>query len=146
MFLSFHEERFDRERGEKCFGFGDVGDGFGTMSGEKTGVGVFGDAGAGDQIAAGQEIDDAAQFFGESIWIFPGPTVRATGFHELDGANAGGGRFDEGREHEGVMQENVADLLLAVARARFDYEMKTTRQGLARSHPRTNTFIFRRFV
>ena len=103
MFLSFHEERFDREWGEECFGFDYVGDGFGAMSGEETGIGVFGDAGVGDQIAACKEINDAAQFFSESSGILPGPTVPATRLHELDGANTGGGRFNEGREHEGVI-------------------------------------------
>ena len=53
---SFDEQGFDRERGEECFGFGYVGDGFG----EETGIGVFGDAGAGDQIAACEQINDAA--------------------------------------------------------------------------------------
>jgi hypothetical protein len=32
-----------------------------------------------------------------------GQRSRLQGLHELDGANAGGGRFDEGREHKGVM-------------------------------------------
>ena len=64
---SFHEERFDRERGEELFGFGYVGDRFDAVSGKETGIGVFGDAGAGDQIAACQQIDHAAQFFSESI-------------------------------------------------------------------------------
>ena len=57
---SFDEQGFDRERGEECFGFGYVGDGFGAVSGEETGIGVFGDAGAGDQIAACEQINDAA--------------------------------------------------------------------------------------
>jgi hypothetical protein len=60
-------KRFDWERGEECFGFGYVGDRFGAMSGEETGIGVFGDAGAGDQITACEQINDAAQFFGKSI-------------------------------------------------------------------------------
>ena len=64
---SFHEQGFEEERGEEGFGFGYVGDGFDAVSGEKTGIGVFGDAGAGDQIAACQQIDHAAQFFSESI-------------------------------------------------------------------------------
>ena len=84
-------------------------------------------------------------------------SVRASGFcldrqsrlqdlHELHGANAGGGRFDEGRGMKAWMQENVADLLLAVAGTRFDYEMKTARQGLAQASAGADAFIFRRFV
>ena len=119
MILGFHEERFDGERSEEDFGFGYVDDGFGAMSGEETGVGIFGDAGVSDQIAAGQQIDSAAQFFGERVLARPGPPVPATvairGLHELHGANTGGSRFGQGREHESVMEENVADLLLAIA-------------------------------
>ena len=63
----FHEKRFDREWSEECFGFGYMGDGFGAMSGEETGIGVFRDAGAGDQITACEQINDAAHFFGKSI-------------------------------------------------------------------------------
>ena len=50
----FDEQRFDRKRCEKFFGISHVRDGFGAVSGEETGVGVFGDAGAGDEIAAFQ--------------------------------------------------------------------------------------------
>ena len=39
-----------------------------SMSGEQAGVGIFSDAGAGDQIAAGEEINHATQFFNQSIW------------------------------------------------------------------------------
>ena len=67
MFLSFHEEHVDREGREECFGSGYMDDGFAAMSGEETGIGVLADARAGDQIAACEQIDDAAKFFCDSI-------------------------------------------------------------------------------
>lgn len=63
----FHEKRFDREWSEECFGFGYMGDGFGAMRGKETGIGFLGDGGLGDQIAACEQINDAAQFFDQSI-------------------------------------------------------------------------------
>ena len=49
---SFDEKRFDRERGEKFVDVAYLDDGFGAVSGEEAGVWIFGDTGAGDQIAA----------------------------------------------------------------------------------------------
>ena len=63
----FHEKRFDRERGEECLGFAYVGDGCGAMGGEETGIGFLGNAALSDQIAACEQINDAAHFFGKSI-------------------------------------------------------------------------------
>lgn len=63
----FQEKRFDRELSKECFAFGYVGNGFDAMSGKETGIGVFRDAGACNQIAACEQIDDAAQFFSKSI-------------------------------------------------------------------------------
>ena len=48
----FGEQGFDWEWGEELFGFGHLSYGFGAVSSKETGVGVLGDAGAGDQIAA----------------------------------------------------------------------------------------------
>ena len=59
----FYEEGFDREGPEKRFSFGYAGDGFGPMSGQETGIGVFRDARAGAQITACEQINDAAHFF-----------------------------------------------------------------------------------
>ena len=56
------------ERGEESFSVRYMGDGVGAVSGEQAGIGIFSDAGAGDQIAAGEEINHATQFFYQSIW------------------------------------------------------------------------------
>jgi hypothetical protein len=44
------------------------------------------------------------------------------------------------------MQQNVAELLLAITRTRFDDQVKAAGQGLTGGHPGANPFIFRRFI
>lgn len=60
---SFNKERFDREGTEKGFGFGYVGDPFGAVGGKETGIGILGDADAGDEVTLSKQIDYTMQFF-----------------------------------------------------------------------------------
>src|SRR5438874_13550815 len=53
------------------------------------------------------------------------------GVFEFGRANTGAGRFHERRKHESVMQQNITELLLAIARTRFDDQAKTPAKAWA---------------